>query len=48
MHSVTAAVSRQARKSTSASDTRQWRYAPHMELLPNKCDLEVARRYIGN
>jgi hypothetical protein len=30
------------------SDTRQWRYAPHMALLPNKCDLEVARRYIGN
>jgi len=26
-------------------DTRKWRYTPHLELLPNKCDLEDARRY---
>lgn len=26
-------------------DTRQWRYTPHLELLPNKCDLDDARRY---
>lgn len=29
-----------------ATDTRQWRYAPHLELLPNVCDLEVAQRSI--
>jgi hypothetical protein len=28
-------------------DTRKWRYTPHLELLPNRCDLETARRYIG-
>jgi hypothetical protein len=26
-------------------DTRKWRYTPHLELLPNRCDLEDARRY---
>jgi hypothetical protein len=26
--------------------TDQWRYAPYLELLPNKCDLEVAHRYL--
>ena len=29
------------------TDTRQWRYAPHLQLLPNTCNLEVARRSIG-
>lgn len=29
------------------TDTRQWRYTPHLELLPNECDLETAQRYIG-
>lgn len=29
------------------TDTRQWRYAPHLELLPNTCDLEIARRSIN-
>lgn len=29
------------------TDTRQWRYAPHLELLPNVCDLETARRSIN-
>jgi hypothetical protein len=24
----------------------RWRYAPDLELLPNKCDLEVAHRYL--
>ena len=28
------------------TDTRQWRYAPELELLPNQCDLENARRYV--
>lgn len=23
-----------------------WRYAPNLELLPNKCDLEIAHRYL--
>jgi hypothetical protein len=27
-------------------DTRKWRYAPELELLPNQCDLETARRYV--
>ena len=27
-------------------DTRKWQYAPDLRLLPNKCDLETARRYI--
>lgn len=26
------------------TDTRQWRYTPHLELQPNVCDLETARR----
>jgi hypothetical protein len=26
----------------------QWRYAPDLELLPNKCDLEVAHRYLDS
>ena len=34
--------------SAPAKDTRQWRYTPHLTLLPNKCDLADARRYIGN
>ncbi|WP_428099220.1 DUF6152 family protein [Candidatus Rariloculus sp.] len=28
------------------TDTREWRYAPHLEMLPNTCDLEIARRSI--
>jgi len=28
------------------TDTRQWRYTPHLALLPNVCDLEVAQRSI--
>ena len=28
------------------SDTRQWRYRPELDLLPNQCDLETARRYV--
>ncbi|HEY5566945.1 MAG TPA: DUF6152 family protein [Gammaproteobacteria bacterium] len=28
-------------------DTRKWRYAPDLELLPNQCDLETARRYLS-
>ena len=28
------------------SGSDQWRYAPYLELLPNKCDLEVAHRYL--
>lgn len=30
----------------AVTDTRQWRYAPELELLPNQCDLENARRYV--
>jgi hypothetical protein len=32
--------------SAPVTDTRQWRYAPHLDLLPNVCDLEVAQRSI--
>jgi hypothetical protein len=28
------------------SGSDHWRYAPYLELLPNKCDLEVAHRYL--
>ncbi len=28
-------------------DTFGWQYAPHMDLVPFTCDLEVARRYLG-
>ena len=31
--------------SEPVTDTRQWRYAPQLELLPNECDLDIARRY---
>lgn len=24
-----------------------WRYAPPLKLVPNKCDVDVARRYLG-
>jgi hypothetical protein len=24
-----------------------WRYAPRLTLVPNKCDIDVARRYLG-
>jgi len=27
-------------------DTEKWRYMPGIELLPNKCDLEIAHRYL--
>jgi len=26
--------------------SEKWRYVPNLELLPNKCDLEVAHRYL--
>jgi hypothetical protein len=29
------------------NDTRKWRYAPDLMLLPNQCDLETARRYLS-
>ena len=32
--------------SAPVTDTRQWRYAPHLDLLPNTCDLETAQRFI--
>jgi hypothetical protein len=32
--------------SAPVTDTRQWRWAPHLELQPNVCDLEVAQRSI--
>ena len=25
-----------------------WRYAPQLKLVPNKCDVEVARRYLSD
>ena len=25
----------------------QWRYAPKLKLVPNKCDVEAAQRYLG-
>jgi hypothetical protein len=28
------------------SGTERWRYAPYLSLLPNRCDLEVAHRYL--
>lgn len=28
------------------SGAETWRYAPNLELLPNKCDLEIAHRYL--
>ena len=28
------------------SDSEKWRYMPGLELLPNKCDLEIAHRYL--
>jgi hypothetical protein len=28
------------------SGAETWRYAPQLTLLPNKCDLEVAHRYL--
>ena len=30
----------------AVSGSETWRYAPQLELLPNKCDLEVAHRYL--
>ena len=29
------------------SGSELWRYAPQLALVPNKCDVEVARRYLG-
>jgi hypothetical protein len=29
------------------SGSELWRYAPQLNLVPNKCDVEVARRYLG-
>jgi len=26
----------------------QWRYAPNLKLVPNKCDLEAAQKYLGS
>lgn len=31
---------------TAVSGSDKWGYAPYLELLPNKCDLEVAHRYL--
>jgi hypothetical protein len=30
------------------SGTERWRYAPYLTLLPNRCDLDVARRYLDS
>ena len=29
------------------SGSEKWRYAPQLKLVPNKCDVEVAQRYLG-
>ena len=29
------------------SGSELWRYAPQIKLVPNKCDADVARRYLG-
>jgi len=29
------------------SGSEQWRYAPQLALVPNKCDIEAAQRYLG-
>jgi hypothetical protein len=29
------------------SGAEQWRYAPQLELVPNKCEIEAAQRYLG-
>jgi hypothetical protein len=34
--------------SEPVTDTRQWRYSPHLALLPNVCDLETAQRFLGS
>jgi hypothetical protein len=28
------------------SGSEQWRYAPQLELVPNKCEVEAAQRYL--
>jgi hypothetical protein len=30
------------------SGSEQWRYAPQLTLVPNKCDPELARKYLGD
>lgn len=30
------------------SGSEQWRYAPNLTLVPNKCDLELARKFLGD
>jgi len=31
--------------SEPVTDSRKWRYTPHLELIDNECDLETAQRY---
>ena len=28
--------------------SRQWRYSPQLQMIPNQCDLEIAQRYVDD